>query len=150
MKINAFSNLTFRALIYMALKEDSSVTTKEIADSYSISFNHLKKVMLNLAENGYIVGTKGRYGGYKLARRKQNINIGEVFRTTIENVAIAECFASPDSKCVIAPDCRLRHILMDAMSKFISELDNYCLADLVVGRQGALAEHLGIDVVDLS
>lgn len=150
MKINSFSNLTFRALIYMALQEGTSVTTKEIAEAYGISFNHLKKVMLNLAERGYITGTKGRYGGYKLARNAKSINIGEVFRTTIENVAIAECFASPDSTCVISPDCRLRHILMDAMSKFISELDNYCLADLVKGRQGALAEHLGIEIVDLS
>jgi Rrf2 family nitric oxide-sensitive transcriptional repressor len=130
----------------MALKEHDAVTTKEISEAYGISFNHLKKVMHNLAEKGYIIGTKGRSGGYRLSRSSTGINVGEVFRTTIEDVAIAECFASPNSKCVISPDCRLRHILMDATSKFINELDGYCLADLVKGRQGALAYHLGIEV----
>lgn len=146
MKINTFSNLTFRALIFMALRPEESVTTKEIAEAYGISYNHLKKVMQNLTENGYLLGVKGRGGGYRLARKKESINIGEVFRTTIEDVALAECFASPDNVCVISPDCRFRHILMDATSRFINELDNYCLADLVKGRQGALADRLGIEV----
>ncbi|WP_100643592.1 RrF2 family transcriptional regulator [Alteromonas facilis] len=150
MKINAFSNLTFRALIYMALRPEQFVTTREIADAYKVSFNHLKKVMINLAEHHYIVGTKGRNGGYKLARNSNMINVGEVFRITIENVAIAECFASPDSQCVISPDCRLRHILMDAVSRFTSELDNYCLYDLVKGRQGGLAHHLGIEITEIT
>lgn len=133
----------------MALRPAESVTTKEIAEAYGVSYNHLKKVMQNLTDNGYVSGIKGRGGGYRLARKKESINVGDVFRTTIEDVALAECFASPDNVCVISPDCRFRHILMDAMSRFISELDNYCLDDLVRGRQGALSDRLGIEIKQL-
>ena len=133
----------------MALKENELVTTMEIANAYALSYTHLKKVMTKLAESGYITGIKGRSGGFKLARPKEAINLGEVFRMTIENVAIAECFASPTNQCVISPDCKLRHILQDATSRFIAELDQYTLLDLVQGREGALAYHLELDVINV-
>lgn len=147
MKINIFTNLAFRALIYLALQKDKLVSTTEIADAYFVSYNHLRKVMSLLSEEGYIEGSKGRGGGFKLARPPESINLGEVFRKTVEDVAIAECFASPTNGCVISPDCRLRHILQDATSRFISELDQYTLADLTKGREGALAMHLAIDFI---
>ncbi|MCY7296729.1 RrF2 family transcriptional regulator [Alteromonas sp. a30] len=150
MKINSFTNLTFRALIYMALKKKEIVRTNEIADAYQVSYNHLKKVMGMLADNQYVKGTKGRGGGFQLARPAEAINIGEVFRLTIEDVALAECFASPTNQCVISPDCKLRHILQDATSRFIAELDQYTLADLVKGREGALSLHLAIDFIELT
>ncbi|MBV7296705.1 RrF2 family transcriptional regulator [Enterovibrio paralichthyis] len=149
MKINIFTNLTFRALIYLALNENRTVKTSDIAEAYNISYNHLKKVMYALSENGYVISAKGRSGGFRLSRPKEAINVGEVFRTTVEDVAIAECFASPTDTCVISPDCRFRHILQDAASKFIGELDNYSLADLVRGREGALSHHLNIEILSV-
>lgn len=134
----------------MALRDKELVTTNEIADAYSVSYNHLKKVMAKLTEYGYIQGTKGRGGGFVLARPKGAINLGEVFRMTVEDVVIAECFASPTNTCVISPDCKLRHILQDATSRFTAELDQYTLLDLVNGREGALKYHLQIDAIDLS
>ena len=130
----------------MAINEDALVKTNDIADAYNISFNHLKKVMLKLTEYGYVKGIKGRNGGFRLAQPKHAINIGAVFRITIEDVTMAECFASPTNACVISPDCRFRHILQTAMANFIKELDNYTLADLVHEKEHALAQHLGIEV----
>lgn len=149
MKINTFTNLAFRVLIYLALRNNKTVKTSEIADAYFVSYNHLKKVITLLIEHGYILGTKGRGGGIRLALDPKVINIGKVFRLTVEDVALAECFASPTNKCVISPSCRLRTILQDATSKFIAELDQYTLYDLVEGREGALAMHLAIEFIEL-
>jgi Rrf2 family nitric oxide-sensitive transcriptional repressor len=149
MRINVFTNLTYRVLTYMALKEGELVKTKDIADAYDISYNHLKKVMTKLADYGYVKGIKGRSGGFLLARKKTAINLGEVFRITIDDVALAECFESPTNHCVISPDCKLRHILQDARSRFIAELDQYTLADLVKGRESALALHLAIECTNI-
>lgn len=149
MKINTFSNLAFRVLIYLALRNNQTVKTSEIADAYFVSFNHIKKVITLLIQHGYITGTKGRGGGVKLAVDPKKINIGEVFKLTIEDVALAECFASPTNKCVISPTCRLRNILQDATAKFIEELERYTLYDLIEGKEGALAMHLAIDFIEL-
>ncbi|MEG3767530.1 Rrf2 family transcriptional regulator [Alteromonas sp. 14N.309.X.WAT.G.H12] len=149
MKINTFTNLAFRVLIYLALRRNQTVKTGDIAKSYGVSYNHLKKVITLLIEHEYILATKGRGGGIRLALEANAINIGKVFRLTIEDVALAECFASPSNKCVISPTCRLRTILQDATSIFIAELDKYTLSDLVEGRENALANHLAIDVIEL-
>jgi len=149
MKINTFSNLAFRVLIYLALRNNQTVKTSEIADAYFVSFNHIKKVITLLIQHGYITGTKGRGGGVKLAVDPKKINVGEVFKLTIEDVALAECFASPTNKCVISPTCRLRNILQDATAKFIEELERYTLYDLIEGKEGALAMHLAIDFIEL-
>lgn len=149
MKINTFTNLAFRVLIYLALRKNQLVKTSEIADAYFVSFNHLKKVITLLIEHGYISGTKGRGGGIKLAKNPEQIGIGEVFRLTVEDVALAECFASPTNKCVISPTCRLKSILQDAVEKFVSELDQFTLQDLVKDREGALAMHLAIDFIEV-
>ena len=149
MKINTFTNLAFRVLIYLALRKNQLVKTSEIADAYFVSFNHLKKVITLLIEHGYISGTKGRGGGIKLAKNPEQIGIGDVFRLTVEDVALAECFASPTNKCVISPTCRLKSILQDAAEKFVSELDQFTLQDLVKDREGALAMHLAIDFIEV-
>ncbi len=149
MKINTFTNLAFRVLIYLALRKNQLVKTSEIADAYFVSFNHIKKVITLLIEHGYISGTKGRGGGIKLAKNPEQIGIGEVFRLTVEDVALAECFASPTNKCVISPTCRLKSILQDAAEKFVSELDQFTLQDLVKDREGALAMHLAIDFIEV-
>ena len=146
MKINIFTNLSFRVLIYLALNKNNLSSTSQIAEAYQVSFNHLKKVIQLLASAGFVKTTKGRNGGIELAKATSAINLGDVFRLTIEDVAIAECFASPTNNCVISPDCRLRDILQDARSKFIGELDAYSLEDLIVGRDNALKQQLSIEI----
>ena len=42
------------------------------------------------------------------------------------------------------------HQMLESMtSKFIAELDQYTLYDLVEGREGALAMHLAIEFIEL-
>lgn len=149
MKINLFSNLTFRALIYLALRKDQYIRAKVIAEAYGVSYHHLKKVMISLMEHGYVESAQGRNGGYKLAVSSDKINIGEVYRTTIENVALTECFASPDKACVILEECRLRSILMGGVAQFIKELDRFYLSDLTEHNELGLKERLAIPIVNL-
>lgn len=149
MKINTFTNLAFRVLIYLALRKNHLVKTSDIADAYFVSFNHLKKVITLLIDEGYITAAKGRGGGIRLSKEAEEINLGQVFRLTVEDVALAECFASPTNKCVISPACRLKSILQNAADKFVSELDRFTLHDLIKDREGALAMHLAIDFIDV-
>lgn len=138
MKINNFTNICFRALIFLALHPQRLVKSQEIADAYDISYNHLKKAVLHLSDRGYIKSLKGRNGGLRLAKDAQLINVGEVFKTTIEDVTFADCFASPTNSCVISPACKFRKILMAATQGFVHELAQYQLQDLVSGIEPAL------------
>jgi Rrf2 family nitric oxide-sensitive transcriptional repressor len=58
MRLTLYSDYSLRVLLYLASKEDESVTITELADFYKISRNHLVKVVHNLGLNGYILTTR--------------------------------------------------------------------------------------------
>src|SRR5476649_1618828 len=78
MRLTLYTDYSLRVLLYLANKEDEIVTISELADFYKISRNHLVKVVHNLGLNGYILTTRGRRGGLKLARPAKGILVGEV------------------------------------------------------------------------
>ncbi|MBN9014805.1 MAG: Rrf2 family transcriptional regulator, partial [Rhizobiales bacterium] len=54
MRLTAYTDYSMRVLMYLALKEDGLATISEIATSYSISKNHLMKVVHQLGVAGYV------------------------------------------------------------------------------------------------
>ena len=71
---------------------------------------------------------------FGLACSPDAICVGQVIRRTEGAVVAAQCFDDGTSHCVIAPVCRLRGVLAEAISAFYKVLDNYTLADLVTNR----------------
>ncbi|WP_241700491.1 Rrf2 family transcriptional regulator, partial [Cronobacter sakazakii] len=57
--------------------------------------------------------------------------IGDVVRE-LEPLSIVNCSSA---FCHITPACRLKQVLGDAVARFLQELDNYTLADLVQENQ---------------
>jgi Rrf2 family transcriptional regulator, nitric oxide-sensitive transcriptional repressor len=131
MKLTLYTDYSLRVLIYLASKpKDKLSTIKEIADAYHISKNHLMKVTYELGKMGIIETIRGRYGGIKLAKEPEGINIGKLVRKTEEDFELVECFGNNNS-CVITPVCGLKHALAKALNAYLSVLDGYTLADLV-------------------
>lgn len=130
MRLTLYTDYSLRALLYLADHEDRIVTVVELADFYKISRNHLVKVIHNLSLSGYILTTRGRNGGLKLARPAQEISIGEVVRSTEPDFDLLECFNPVTDKCVITHSCGLKSVIFKAQTTFLDELDKYTLADL--------------------
>ena len=63
MQLTIFTDYSLRVLMYIAKKEDKLSTVAEIATYYSISQNHLVKIVHNLSLLGYIESLKGKNGG---------------------------------------------------------------------------------------
>ena len=82
MRLTAYTDYAMRVLMYLALKQDGLATISEIAKSYSISKNHLMKVVHQLGVAGYVETVRGRGGGLRLAKPSESIGLGEVVRRT--------------------------------------------------------------------
>ena len=130
MRLTTFSDYALRVLMYAAAS-DRLITIEETAKTYNISRAHLMKVVNILTRTGYIKGVRGRSGGFTLAKRPKDINLGEVVRATEPDFALVECFAT-DSQCIITKRCRLPVVLNEALNSFIATLDKYTLSDIML------------------
>lgn len=135
MKLTAFSDYTLRVLMFLALNRTRLATVPEIAAAFGISENHLMKVVHRLAQSGVIESVRGKGGGVRLARKPEDIRLGEVVRGSEGSGPIVECLSAEPGACRIAPACRLAALLVRAFDALYESLDEYTLADLVRAPQ---------------
>ena len=140
MNLTRYSDYSLRVLIYVGLKyagskgeERSSI--QEISDAYSISRNHLVKIVHQLGQLGYLETMRGRTGGIRLGKPPEEIVIGEVVRKTEKSFDLLECFDPETDHCVITPICGLKGVFGEAMAAFLEVLDRYTLAEMLSNRQ---------------
>jgi len=105
MQLSKFSDYALRVLIYLAGRPDELSTIDEIAARYDISKDHLRKIVHNLVQSGWITSRRGRGGGLSLAMTPADISIGAVVRSTEDNLAIVECFNPATDTCQISGVC---------------------------------------------
>lgn len=128
MRLAAFTDYGLRVLMRLADTPDESLTTVGIAQQFRIPYNHLAKVVRDLARGGFVVTQRGAGGGMRLARPAGTIMLGEVVRFLEQRYAITECFRADGGACVLTPHCRLRPRLAAAHEAFLTELDKTSIA----------------------
>jgi Rrf2 family protein len=143
-----FSNLAVRILMYAALRGPQPSAVPDIAKSYFASYDHMKKASAELCRLGYLRTIRGRAGGVQLARRPEDICIGEVIRQTEGEVILVECFDPGANTCPISGGCQLQVILGEALAAFFAVLDRYTLADLL-RQPETLSNLLGLEPADV-
>ncbi|MGZ8928645.1 MAG: Rrf2 family transcriptional regulator, partial [Methylobacter sp.] len=130
MQLTQFTDYSLRVLIYLArLPEPGLATISEIAEYHQISRNHLVKVANSLANQGFIITTRGKGGGIQLGRPAYTIGVGEVIRQTEVNMDLVECFNVPSNQCRLIRDCFLKAMFYEAQRAFLAVMDKYSLAD---------------------
>jgi Rrf2 family nitric oxide-sensitive transcriptional repressor len=134
MRLTTRTSLDLRTLMFCAVNNDRIVRKHEVAERCNVSENHLAQVINGLGHAGFVTTLRGRKGGLKLARPMESIGVGEVARAFEGQVPLAECFANNRNTCPLAPACRLRHALADAVAAFYGSLDRLTIADLVSGN----------------
>lgn len=128
MRLAAFTDYGLRILMRLADAPDEPMTTSGIARQFQIPYNHLAKVVQDLARGGFIVTQRGSGGGIRLARPADTIMLGEVVRFLEQRYAIAECFRADGGACILTPRCRLKSRLAAAGEAFLAELDKTSVA----------------------
>jgi len=135
------TDYALRLLIYLVARPGQTVGTREIAEHYGISPDHLIKVAKSLTRAGWLVSSRGVGGGVRLAERTPSTPIGDIVRHT-ENTPLVECFHLETNTCPIHRGCHLRSILHQAHQAFFDVLDSFTVSDLAK-NPGSLASPLG-------
>lgn len=143
MRLTVMTDYALRLLVYVAKRPDRRCTIVEVAQAHGISKAHLMKVTHQLGIHGWLLTTRGRGGGIRLAHPPGEISLGAVVRSMETDFRLAECFG-PDSACGLTGDCRFASIIEEALQAFFRSLDSRTLADIIAiapGRAGSNASH---------
>lgn len=129
MKLSKQTDFAFRTLIYLGHCPANQLTTiQSICDFYSISSNHIAKVVMQLVRLGYIEAVRGKGGGIRLGKPAEHIPLIDIVTHFESTLSPVNCNEQP---CRIIKSCKLKGLLADAMQAFLTSLTGYTLADLL-------------------
>ena len=130
MQLTTHTDYALRLLIYLMSTGTRNVSTREVAEAYGISLNHLTKVAKSLTRAGWLVSAKGGGGGLTLAPHTPETRIGEIVRFTESSWDLAECFNITGNTCPITHVCHLKPVLYRARQAFFEVLDTVSVRDV--------------------
>lgn len=134
MKISTQSRYGLRALFDIAYHSAGrSTQVKDISARQAISPRYIEQIFQKLKRAGIIKSIRGPSGGYYLARKPDEISVGDVVRATEGAVQLVHCVASrksPRTPCDRIPQCVVRDVWTVASEKLMSYLDSVTLQDL--------------------
>ncbi len=125
------------------------VRSAEITARQGIPRRYLEPVLQELVRDNILIGIRGPSGGYRLARERRRISIGDIVRSvreleTGEN-PIEDPAGSPLSHEVVRP--LWRELEDEAMARLDSlTLDDLCGRALQAGITGRVAESGNFDI----
>jgi Rrf2 family nitric oxide-sensitive transcriptional repressor len=135
MKINAFADVSLRAVMVLAAApEGMLLTTQAVADAVGTPYNHVSKAMVRLRSLGLIDVERGRLGGSRLNEAGRKATVGLLLRHLDSRQDPAEC-QSPTRDCPLINECGLRHAMNRAREAFYRELDTVVISSLPHARQ---------------
>ena len=131
MLISTRGRYALRILTDLAENENGgTVTLREAAARQQISEKYLESIVKDLVRGRLVEGTRGKGGGYRLARPAEEIGVLEVLRLTEGSLAPVACLGEDSKPCPRAADCRTLP-LWKGLDKVVSEyLGGFTLRDL--------------------
>jgi len=138
-----------KALINLARVGGAPRGVSVIAAEENIPLKFLEAIMSDLRRAGLVESTRGKTGGYRLARPANLITFGQVMRPIDGPLALLPCasinFYRRCVDCIDEAGCALRRVMTAVRSDVSEILDRTTLADAIAGPVGAamLAETLG-------
>jgi FeS assembly SUF system regulator len=96
----------YATVVLASLAQDPSRhrAAADLAESTRLNRPTVSKVLKGLQRAGMVISSRGAHGGYKLARRPENITATQILDVFEGPIAITECASS---RCGIERQCRV-------------------------------------------
>ncbi|WP_353566710.1 RrF2 family transcriptional regulator [Haloferula sargassicola] len=114
-----------------------SLSSQQIADSRNLTKPLVAKVLTVLSQAGFVTGTRGPGGGYRLARDPAEITVLEVVALFEGHKETSACPFGP-GWCGVGDPCPLHHILADISENAAATLRGVSFAAFVGHGKGEL------------
>jgi Rrf2 family protein len=131
MKLSTRSRYGTRILVDLARHHDQGpVQIGEISKRQDISVKYLEQLIRPLKQANLVTSVRGPKGGHLLAKKPEDISLGQIVRLFEGQSELVECISHPE-KCSMSEDCQVRLAWQDATRVLYEKLDSTTIADLV-------------------
>lgn len=136
MMISTKGRYALRVLVDLAEhQQEGYIPLRTVVERQGISQKYLESIMTTLSKAGYVDGTHGRGGGYRLSRPPETYHIGALLRLIEGSLAPVQCMEDAAAPCQMADVCRTRP-LWQGLDRVIREyLDSATLDQLMVAEK---------------
>lgn len=132
------------ALVYIAKHIDEQpITVGRIAEEQRIPLKFLESILTELKNARVLNSKKGKYGGYTLNGKPEEIHMAKIMRLFDGAIAILPCvtydFYERCEECTDEETCGIRQVAMEIRNETVARLKNATLAQIIT-REGKLRE----------
>ena len=128
------SRYALRAMLFLAEAPPVGppVPMTRIAAEANVPKKFLELILADLREAGFILSTRGKMGGYRLARPTHLISLGEIIRVIEGPLALVPCVSRIAYRacgdCKDEASCAIRHAMARVRDETARILDGTSLA----------------------
>ena len=111
----------------------SLVPLAALAEAQNIPSGFLEQILLRLRQGGFLTSTRGKNGGYSLARPGGEVRIGDIIRFLDGSFAPIACVSQTGYQRCSCPDetrCGVRKLMLKARDALSEVLDGATLESL--------------------
>ncbi|WMI80003.1 RrF2 family transcriptional regulator [Anaerotignum sp. MB30-C6] len=131
MMISTKGRYALRVMIDLAEHPGDYVPLKEIARRQDISEKYLEIILKSLVREKFLIGQRGKGGGYRLSRTPDAYTVGSILRLTEGSLAPVACLEESAEQCLRTHHCPTLS-MWQGLDKLIGEyLDGITIADLM-------------------
>ena len=137
MKLSKRGEYALRALIDLGIAAELGrpiMQVSELTAKERLPTKFLEQIFTQLKAGGYVSTTRGKHGGYSLAKPARKIKFGAVVRLIEGPLAPIACTSVTSYERCTCPDeahCGLRMLMLDLRNAIARILDRTTLADVV-------------------
>ncbi len=134
LNVTSKGRYALRIMVDLARRTDEGyVSLKTIADRTDSSMKYMEAIVGSLKKAELIDSTRGKEGGYKLARKPEEYSVGEILRCVEDNLAPVSCIKAGSVECDRAGECITVPMWMELDEIINAYLDGITLQDLLTG-----------------
>ena len=136
MNVTSKGRYALRVMLDLAQhREDGFISLKTVADRQDISQKYLEAIISALKKAGLVESSRGKEGGYCIAREPDDCTVGEVLRCQEDSLAPVPCIREDAVGCERAVNCPTLPMWMELDEITNRYLDSIRLSDLLSGAR---------------
>ena len=134
MKLSVRGEYALRALLVLGLNYDQPVVRiQTISEQQNIPRKFLEQILNDLKAAGVVESRRGLSGGYRLARRPEDITLASIIRHVEGALAPVSCVSERFYEKCTCPDesrCAIRSVMKEVREAVVKIVERITVAEL--------------------